>query len=150
MQARRLSKCVDIVRLWPFFVEGFQFVGRYRKYSLGVEDYRKSLFLMVKTPSAWIGVTENDEAEPVAFWCAHEVTPAYSKEREFEVFLRYHKTHQRDATLAVQQLFDLWCEQESIKRYFVSTRRDDSSGPRRFPADEYGLKKAYTVYKKEL
>jgi len=150
MQARRLSKCVDIVRLWPFFVEGFQFVGRYRKYSLGVEEYRKTLFLMVKTPSTWIGVTENDEGEPTAFWCAHEVTPAYSKEREFEVFLRYHKTHQRDATLTVQQLFDLWCEQESIKRYFVSTRRDDSSGPRRFPADEYGLKKAYTVYKKEL
>jgi hypothetical protein len=150
MLVSRLTRCVDIVRLWPFFIDGFQFVGRYRKYSLDLTAYRHTLQNLVKTPNAWVGVTKTDDDEPLAFWCAQEITPKWAKEREFEVFLRFHKRHQLEATLAVQKQFEQWCVEENVKRYFMTARRDDSKGPRRFPADSYGMKKAYSVYKKEL
>ena len=149
MTTLRLTRCVDIVRRWPFFVEGFKFVGRYRKYALSITSFRHMLQNMVTTPNAWVGVASDDDG-PQAFWCAQEITPRYSTEREFEIFLRYNNYHRLDAALEVQQAFETWCREEDVQRYFITTRRDDASGPRRFPAQQYGLKKAYTVFKKEL
>lgn len=150
MTTARLTRCVDIVRLWPFFVEGYKFIGRYRKYALDLTGFRHMLQNLVTRPNAWVGVTYDTPEEPSAFWCAQEITPPYSKEREFEVFLRFHKPQRLDATLEVQLAFESWCGEEDVHRYFITTRRDDSVGPRRFPADKLGLKKAYTVFKKEL
>lgn len=150
MKSRRLIKCVDIVRLWPFFVQGFAFVGRYRKYSLNITSYGQMLRKMVKTQNAWVAVTEDEDGTPLAFWCAQEITPTYAEEREFEVFLRFHLHHHLEATHHLKDLFEKFCKEESVKRYFISTRRDDSVGPRRSLAFEYGMKKAYTVFKKEL
>lgn len=150
MNVFRLTRCVDVVRLWPFFVEGFQFVGRYRKYSLSTTSYRRTLQKLVKTPNAWVGVARNDAEEPLAFWCAQEITAPDGTEREFEVFLRFHKQHNLEATLAVQRLFDEWCKEQGVKRYFMTAGQNGTKGPRRFPANDYGVKRAYTVYKKEL
>lgn len=150
MTAVRLTKIVDIVRLWPFFIEGFQFVGRYRKYSLNLEAYRHTLQNLVKTPNAWVGITKGPDDEPLAFWCAQEITPKWATEREFEIFLRFHKLNCIEATTKVQLLFEEWCRAEGVKRYFMTAKKDKTKGTHRFPIDTYGMKKAYTVYKKEL
>lgn len=150
MIAQRLTHCVDVVRLWPFFVEGFRFVGRYRKYSLDVTSYRHSLMGLVKSKNAWVGVTRGDDDEPLAFWCAQEITPGWASEREFEIFLRFHKLNCIEATTKVQALFEEWCLQEGVKRYFMTAKKDKTKGTHRFPVETYGMKKAYTVYKKEL
>lgn len=150
MIATRLTRVVDVVKLWPFFVEGFQFVGRYRKYSLDMTSYRHMLQNSVKAPNAWVGVTNTEDGVPLAFWCAQDITPKWASEREFEVFLRFHRLNCIEATVAVQRIFEKWCAVEGVKRYFMTAKKDKTKGTHRFPVDTYGMTKAYTVFKKEL
>lgn len=147
---QRLTKVIHVLKLWPFFTEGFAFVGRYRKYSLTLDSFRRALSdMVVAQATSWVGVAFS-EGEPTAFWCATEITPPYATQREFEVNLRYHKQGRIDDALAVQAEFDLWCKGQNIARYFIATQKENFPDRPKFPSQRYGLKRAYTVFKKEL
>lgn len=150
MTVRRLTKVVEVVRLWPFFVEGLTFVSRYLKYSVPLDVYRHILQHLVRQPDAWVGVTFDDEDHPICFAAAHESTPLYASEREFEVSMLFHRPGHLDAALAMQRDFEEWLRTEGAVRYYVTTRRDNPSALRCFQSERYGLKRAYTVFKKEL
>ena len=151
MRTVRLTKCVEIVRLWPFFVQGLTFVSQYLRYTLPLETYRQILQHAVKQPNFWVGVCFEDDGEtPICFSCAHETTPMFSNQREFEVSMLYHQPGRHDALIALQQAFDKFCRKENVTRYYVTTRGDSSNVIRCFRSARYGLKRAYTVYKKEF
>lgn len=150
MTVMRLTKVVHVVNLWPFFVEGFTFVGHYLKYTLPIEVYGRILRYMVKNPACWVGVAFDDDKNPISFACAHESTPMFSPHREFEVSMLFHRPGRIDAALALQKEFEQWVVSEEGVRYYVTTRRDNPSALRCFQSDRYGLKRAYTVFKKEL
>lgn len=97
----------------------------------------------------WVGVAIDDDG-PVGFIAAHEVTPLFCVEREYEVSMLFHKTGREDATKALQAEFERWLRAEGVFRYVISTRRDNPSALRCFQSDRYGMKRAFTVFKKEL
>lgn len=151
MIVRRLTKVVEIVRLWPFFVDGFSFIARYLKYNIPIDTYGRILRYLVKQPNALVLVAfEDDDKTPVSFACAHETTPLFSPAREFEVSILFHRPGRLDAALALQREFETWCRKEEVVSYYVTTRRDNPSALRCFQSDRYGLKRAYTVFKKDI
>lgn len=150
MNVRRLTTVAEVVRLWPFFVDGFVFVEHYLRYTLPLDTYRKILQSQVKKPTSWVGVTFDDPITPVCFACAHDVTPLFSKDDEKEVSMLFHKPGRLDAAMILQKAFEDWCRSEGAVRYYVTTRRDNPSALRCFQSDRYGLKRAYTVFKKDL
>lgn len=150
MTVRRLTRIVDVIRLESFFNEGFTFISDYLKYTYPIETYRRILWHLVRSPKAWVGVTFDDSDNPICFACAHESTPLFAPEREFEISILWHRPGQHEAALELQHAFEDWCRKEEVTRYFVTTRRDNPSAMRCFQHDRYGLKRAYTVFKKEL
>jgi len=149
LHVQRLTTCVELVRLWPYFVEWLTFVRRCLRFNLPLTVYRRILQHAVTNPKMWVGVV-HDSAGPVGFGCAHEVTPLFCVEREYEVSLLFHKTGRDDATIALQTAFEDWCRAEGVVRYVISTRRDNPAAVRCFQSDRYGMKRAFTVFKKEL
>ena len=149
MTVRRLTTCVELVRLWPHFVEWLNFVRACLRFNLPIIVYRRILQHAVKDPKMWVGVVF-DEQEPIGFAAAHEVTPLFCVEREYEVSMLFHKTGRDDATKALQAEFETWLRAEGVYRYVYSTRRDNPSALRCFQSDRYGMKRAFTVFKKEL
>lgn len=147
----RLSKVVEVVHLWPFLSGGISSVSRYLKYDLTLDVYRRILFRLVKTPySAWIGVAFDDDKCPMGFVVAHEITPLFSKVREFEVSLFYHLPGAGSCIPMLQQQLDNFCSSNDIKCYYVTTCRKCGSSSRVFGEEWSGLKRAYTVFKKNV
>ena len=149
MTVQRLTSCVELVRLWPHFVDWLNFVRTCLRFNLPLIVYRRILQQAVKDPKMWVGVVHDDDG-PVGFACAHEVTPLFCVEREYEVSMLFHKTGRDDATIALQASFETWLRAEGVVRYVISTRRDNPSAVRCFQSDRYGMKRAFTVFKKEL
>lgn len=149
MKVLRLTSCAQLVRLWPHFVDWLNFVRTCLRFNLPIQVYRRILQHAVKDPTMWVGVVSDDEG-PVGFAAAHEVTPLFCIEREYEVSMLFHKTGREDATKALQAEFETWLRAEGVLRYVISTRRDNPSALRCFQSDRYGMKRAFTVFKKEL
>lgn len=149
MTVQRLTSCAELVRLWPHFVAWLNFVRSCLRFNLPLIVYRRILQQAVKDPKMWVGVVHDDDG-PVGFCCAHEVTPLFCIEREYEVSMLFHKTGRDDATIALQAAFETWLRAEGVVRYVISTRRDNPSAVRCFQSDRYGMKRAFTVFKKEL
>ncbi len=149
LKVTRLTTCVELVRLWPHFVEWLTFVRRCLRFNLPLIVYRRILQHAVQDPTMWVGVV-SDETGPIGFGCAHEVTPLFCIEREYEVSMLFHKTGRDDATRALQSTFEDWLRAEGVNRYVMSTRRDNPSAVRCIQSDRYGMKRAFTVFKKEL
>lgn len=150
MKTRRLTKCVDIVRLWPFFNEKLEFVRNHLRFKLPVPVYRKILQHEVKNHLSWVAVVEDDSLRPVAFACAHEITPLFCNEREYEVSMLYHAADNPDATELLQREFENFCREHSIKRYVFATRPLRRSCALLMRSPRFGMKKTYDVYKKEI
>lgn len=154
MHTRRLTRVAELVNLWPFFAEKLTYVRLCLRFNLPIICYRRILQNQIRDPRAWVAVAFNgddgDFSTPLAFGCAHECTPLFFKQREYEVSIFYHETARHDATIALQTSFESWCRSEGIVRYYVPTRRDAPSGFRCFQHPRYGLKHAFTVFKKEL
>jgi len=149
VQVTRLTSCAALVRLWPYFVEWLTFVRTCLRFNLPIVVYRRILQEAVTNKKMWVGVVSDDDG-PVGFSCAHEVTPLFCTEREYEVSMLFHKTGREDATKALQAEFERWLRAEGVSRYVISTRRDNPSALRCFQSDAYGMKRAFTVFKKEL
>jgi hypothetical protein len=149
LRVQRLTTCAELVRLWPNFVEWLTFVRRCLRFSLPINVYRQILQHAVRNPSMYVAVVHDDEG-PVGFACAHEVTPLFCIEREYEVSMLFHKSGRDDATKALQAEFETWLNAEGVYRYVISTRRDNPSAIRCFQSARFGMKRAYTVFKKEL
>lgn len=149
LSVRRLTSCAELVRLWPNFVEWLTFVRRCLRFNLPLTIYRRILQHAVTDHTMWVGVV-SDESGPVGFGTAHEVTPFYCIEREYEISMLFHKTGRDDATKALQDAFETWARAEGVVRYVISTRRDNPSALRCFQHNRYGMKRAFTVFQKEL
>lgn len=149
LTVKRLSTCVELVRLWPVFVDWLSYVRRCLRFNLPLTVYRRILQHEVKNKKSWVGVVYDSDT-PIGFACAHEVTPLFCTEREYEISMLFHKTGRDDATKTLQDAFEQWAIAEGIFRYVTSTRRDTPAAMRCFQSDRYGMKRAYTVFKKEL
>lgn len=147
----RLTKVNEVVHLWPFLSEGLSSTSRYLKYDLTLDTYRKILFSLVRQPyTSWVSVAFNDDRVPVGFFVAHECTPLFSLVREFEISLFYHIPGPSVAVTQLQKAFDYYCSANKIKRYYATTCRKSGSASRVFGEELVGLKRAYTVFKKNI
>lgn len=153
MTTRRLTRIADVVRYWSFFRDGILYEAKYLRYSYSFETYRRILFhLVAKNPKAWVGVAFSDDtlATPVAFILSHDVTPLFSDEREFEVSMFYFLPGQKPALRTLQTAFDVFCRENSIKRYYLTTSSFSSSADRVFQDSWKGLERSNTVFKRVL
>lgn len=150
MKTRRLTRCVDIVRLWPFFAERLEFVRNHLRFNLPVTVYRRILQHEVRNPLSWVAVVEDDDGTPINFACAHEVTPLFCREREYEISMFFHERENLEASRLLQSSFELWCKENKICRYVVSTRRVRRGCMKLLVSPAFGLKLTYTVFKKEI
>lgn len=150
MTVYRITTCAGLIRFWSFFETGIQETSRFLRYDLPMETFRKMLFHLVKTPSAWVAVVLDDDESPVSFGVAHECTPLFSNRREYECSFIYHRPGWSDATTALQIAFEDYCRLHGISTIYATTRRDSGSTIRCFQSARYGFKRAYTTFRKDI
>lgn len=150
MTVLRLNSVAGVVRNWDFFRKGLVHVQQFLKYNVTLDTYRKIICFLVKQPNAYVALVMDDSAEPLGFVVAHEATPLFSDTVEYEVSILYHQPGQGVATAVLQADFEQFCRERNAKSYFVTTRRDSGSVIRCFQAPRYGLRRAYTVFRKDL
>lgn len=146
----RITRIVDIVRLWAFFREGIVYEAKYLRYAYPLEVYRKILFHLVKSPKGWVGVVTTHELEPLAFVMAHDITPLFADEREFEVSMFYYKKGFRQCICLLQDHLERFCRENGIRRYYLSTSSFCSSATRIFKESWIGLERSNTVFKRKV
>jgi hypothetical protein len=150
MTVTRLTTVASVVRNWDFFRKGLNHVQQFLKYNVTLDTYRQIICFLVKQPSAYVAIVLDDSDEPVGFGIAHDCTPLFSPNIEYEVSILYHHPGQAVATAVLQAHFEQFCRIQGAKTYFVTTRRDSGSVIRCFQAPRYGLQRAYTVFRKDL
>lgn len=150
MRHVRLQSVNDIVRNWTFLHAGYVQVAHHLRFSLTVDAYRKTLCALVKQPtSAWVGVAYDGDI-PVAFTVAHDATPFFAADREFDASIYYHEPGYASASTFLQSQFDTFCQANNIRRYYVTTCRKSGRPMHVFGVEWQGLQHAYRVFKKEL
>lgn len=150
MTVIRLNSVAGVVRNWDFFRKGLVHVQQFLKYNVTLDTYRRIICFLVKQPNAYVAIVMDDNGDPVGFGVAHECTPLFSDIVEYEVSILYHQPGQAVATAVLQAEFEQFLRTRNAKTYFVTTRRDSGSVIRCFQAPRYGLKRAYTVFRKDL
>lgn len=152
MIACRIQRIADVVRIWPFFREGIEYEAKYLRYNHPLEVYRRILFHLVKQKdAAWVSVVFDDEVtppNPVAFVMAHDVTPLFAEQREYEVSMFYFRKGYKPTINILQNRFDDYCRQNGIARYYLSTSSFCSSAERVFKDSWRGLERSNTVFKR--
>lgn len=150
MTVRRITSNAETVRLWPFFREGILYEAKYLRYSHPLEVYRKILcHLVFCNPNAWVGVAFED-TDPVAFILSHDITPLCAKTREFEVSMFYFTKGNKAALRLLQDQLDIFCKENFISRYYLSTSSFSSSAERVFKDSWRGLERSNTVFKRQV
>lgn len=150
---RRLTRVVDVIRIWSFFKEGIEYEAKYLRYSHSLDVYRRILFhLVYKNPNAWVGVAfaHDDLQQPVAFIMSHDVTPIYAEKREFEVSMFYFKKGFKYSINLLQDSLDTFCKQQGVTCYYLTTASFSSSAQRVFKDVWHGLQRSNTVFKRKL
>lgn len=151
MITKRISRIADIVRIWPFFRAGIEYEAKYLRYTHSLDVYRRILFHLVKQKeAAWVAVTYDDFGEPLGFVMAHDSTPLFAEEREFEVAMFYFKKGHRQAIKQLQQHLDAYCREHAVIRYYLSTSSFSSSAERVFKDSWRGLERSNTVFKRKV
>lgn len=150
MTVIRVTSLPACIRLWEHFREGFEKTERFLRYRLPIDAYRQILFALVKEPRAWVAVCLDDEERPLGFAMAHECTPLFSPERQYEVSVVYAQDNRPETIILLQQEFENFCRAQGVKRYFATTRRDSGASIRCFQSARYGFSRAYTVFSKEI
>lgn len=149
MTVYRLTRIADIIRYWSFFREGLEATSKYLRYDQPIDSLRKMVFSLVTREDAWVGIVLV-EGTPVGFGMAHNCTPLFSPHKEYEVSLFYHQPGNDEPTQLLQDSFEQWCKENSVVRYYATTRRDSGAAIRCFQSAKYGFKRAYTVFVKTL
>lgn len=150
MNILRLNSVNDVVRYWAFFAAGIAQVSHHLRFALSIDGYRKTLFRLAKQPdTAYIAIALDGNL-PVAFVVAHDATPFFATEREFDISIYFHEPSYARAIRTLQADFDSFCSQNNIRRYFVTTCRKSGRPMHVFGAEWDGLTHAHRVFKKEI
>lgn len=146
----RLTSVNDVVRHWTFLATGIAQVAHHLRFPLSIDGYRKTLFRLSKQQDTAFLAVALDGNLPVAFIVAHDATPFFSAEREFDISIYFHEPGFAHAIRVLQTAFDDFCSQNNIRRYFVTTCRKSGRPMHVFGAEWEGLTHAYRVFQKHL
>jgi hypothetical protein len=151
MKVLRLSRVVDVVRLWPFFTEGFNANGVRAREEVDLIFAQKTLYaLVVDHISAWIAVSYDETGDPVAFAVLQECTPPFSTTRRFVVRWFFHSNDNFLATKTLMDAFETWAREQGIVSYAVTTKRDSGAAIRCFQSNKFGFVKSHVTFEKVL
>jgi hypothetical protein len=151
MIAFRLTKVVEVIRLWDFFEEGFKSIATKSKQSVDLVIAKKTVLdLVVDTESAWIGVSYDSDRQPIAFAVAQECTPMFDRDRRFLVRWFYHSSDNFLATKTLMTAFETWAREKGIVSYAVTTKRDSGAAIRCFQSEKFGFAKSFLTFEKFL
>lgn len=150
MTTLRLTSVNDVVRHWTFLSVGIAQIAHHLRFPLTIDGYRKTLFRLAKqVDTAYVAVALDGNL-PIAFLVAHDATPFFSAEREFDISIYYHEPGFASALRVLQHDFNTFCSQNNIRRYFVTTCRKSGRPMQVFGAEWEGLTHAYRVFKREI
>jgi hypothetical protein len=147
----RLTAVAHVIHYWDFLAASLQSISDKVREPFDEDFVRKTLVnLVVDHNHAWVGITINNMGEPLAFGCAQECTPAFSKDRYFVVRWFYHSAGKFEATVALMTGFEQWAKDRDIKYYAVTTKRSAGEAIKCFSSARYGFKKAFLTFEKQL
>jgi len=147
----RLTAVAHVIHYWDFLAASLQSISDKVREPFDEDFVRKTLVnLVVDHDHAWVGITINNMGEPLAFGCAQECTPAFSKDRYFVVRWFYHSAGKFEATVALMTGFEQWAKDHDIKYYAVTTKRSAGEAIKCFSSARYGFKKAFLTFEKQL
>lgn len=150
MTTFRLTTIAACVKFWWFFEEGFNKTGRFLRYDLPMDAYRRILFALVSSDNGWVGLCLDDNGRPLGFAIAHECTPLFAQAKEYEASIVYAADDNQDTFNNMQQTFEDFCRAQGVKRYFATTRRDSGAAIRCFQSPRYGFRRAFTTFSKDI
>lgn len=148
MRVQRITRCAELVKFWPFFLQGIEFTSKYLHYPYTFDTYRRILQRLVTTPSAFVAVVIDDDEVPVCFGAAYDCTPLHGTEKEYDIPFIYHQPTHLSATSALRVEFERFARRLKVKRYFMTTTAFNGMAQKCIP--RYGFKRSHIVYKREL
>lgn len=150
MKVYRITSIAGCIRYWDFIRRGIEETAKFLRYDLDIETYRQMIFHLAKQPNAWFGIVLDSNGTPLSFGIAHECTPLFAKQREFEASFIYHNPGHAQATSILLAAFEDFCREEKITKVYATTRRDSGSSIRCYQSARFGFKRAYTTFVKEI
>lgn len=151
MTVFRLNNIAGLIKYWDFFRKGIEETSRFLRYDIPMDTYRQMMQHVIRQPNAWVGICLDDESgDPLGFGIAHECTPLFSSQLQYEASIVYSEGNNQQVFTTIQQSFEDFCRAHGVKCYFATTRRDSGATIRCFQSPQYGFKRAYTVFKKDL
>ena len=151
MKIIRLTAVAHVIHYWDFLASSLLSISDKVREPFDEEFVRKTMVnLVVEHEHAWVGVAIDDMGVPLAFGCAQECTPLFSKDRFLVVRWFYHTPGKFEATITLMQAFEDWAKTTGISYYAVTTRRSAGEAIKCFSSARYGFKKAFLTFEKEL
>lgn len=149
--AYRLTNIAGVVRLWEFFQVGISYEAKYLRYQHSMDVYRKILCSLVRdSDKGWVAVAMTEDEIPVAFIMAHDSTPLFAEDREFEVSMFYYKPGFKEGLHAIQKSLDRYCEENGIVQYYITSSSKSGSAQRVFNTAWHGLELSNMVFKRKI
>lgn len=151
MTVERLLLPSQVLELWSFFDEGLLNLENAAREVFDAAQMQKLMCsLAADHTRGYVAVVYTDEGTPVCFGVAQESTPPFNTSRTFDVRAVYYEEGQQHATLSLIGNFELWCRENGISKYSVSTRRNTGATIRCFRHARYGFNKPFLVFEKEI
>ena len=149
MNVIRLTRVVDIIRHWDFFVEGFEGITRKAREEFDLDQMQKTLFYLAKIhDNAFVGIAFEDKT-PVGFIIMEEATPLFAPTRSCIARAVYHRPG-ASAIAPMMEAFEAWAKSHGFKHYVITTRRHSGSAVRFFQSPKFGFKRGYITFEKEI
>ena len=151
MKVIRLTAVAHVIHYWDFLASSLASISDKVREPFDEDFVRKTLVnLVVDHECSWVGITIDNMGIPLAFGCAQECTPKFSKDRFFVVRWFYHSAGKFEATVALMTAFEEWAKKHGIAYYAVTTRRSAGEAIKCFSSSRYGFKKAFLTFEKQL
>ena len=151
MTTERLTRPSDVLSTWAIFDEGLSYLaGRKELYYNELQAKKLICSMAADHQRAHVSVVFTDDGDPLAFALFQENTLPFSNYRTFICRALYYRQGNPTALLSLFGAFEQWCQQHSVRRYAIQTRRQYRAALRSFANEKYGFNKLVLVFEKTL
>lgn len=151
MRVIRLTSVAHVIHYWDFITEALTSISTKLAEPFDEDTVKKTMInLVVDRERSWSGITIDLMGVPLAFGVVQECTPEFDAHRYFVVRWFYHTPSKFDATILLMNAFEEWARAHYVDRYAVTTRRSAGEAIKCFQSKQFGFKKCFLTFEKEL
>lgn len=149
MTIQQLVRPTHVIAYWEFISSGLQYLTERAYGTYDLEEQLKYLTWLVSN-GGYICIVLEDDGTPIGFGVAESQYNLFSTGRTFEVKAVYYINKNQLIAQAMLGAFEQFCKKNGVNRLVITTKRNTGSTIRCFRHAEYGFKKPYLTFEKEI